>query len=155
MLLKSFEVVLHRIVDAKVVNLHPCTFPHHGDKVLADVVDVALDRADHRRADRPRPGRGEQGPQNGHAPLHGVGCQQHFRDEEDAIAEINAHDRHARDQRLVHELHRTPSTVQQDVGALLDLLLQSVVEIVVHLLDKLVVRQGRKVQFLFFVQFFV
>ncbi len=35
-----------RVVDAKVDHFKARAFHHHGDKVLADVVDVAFDRAD-------------------------------------------------------------------------------------------------------------
>ncbi len=40
MLFKRFEVVLDRIVDTQVDHLESGTFQHHGDQVLADVVDV-------------------------------------------------------------------------------------------------------------------
>jgi hypothetical protein len=71
------------------------------DEVLADVVDVALDGADHHLAHFRRAGGGQQRAQDRHARLHRVGRHQHFRHEQNAVAEIDADDAHALDQRFV------------------------------------------------------
>ena len=82
-----------------------------------------------------------------HARLHGVGGQQHFRHEQDAVAEIDADDAHAFDQRLGQHLVGRPAAAEQDVDAFLDLFLEAVIEIVMHLLHEIVVGKLRKDDF--------
>jgi hypothetical protein len=50
--------------------------------------------------------------------------RQNFRNEQDAVAEIDADDAHAFDQRLCEHLIGHPAALQQDVGRILDLFLQ-------------------------------
>ena len=133
------QIILDRIVDAEVDDVEAGAFHHHADEVLADVVDVALDGADDHLALLGRAGGGEQRAQDEHAGLHRVGRQQHFRHEQDAVAEILADDAHAFDQRLGQHLVGHPAALEQDVGAFLDLFLQAVIEVVVHLLHEFVV----------------
>ena len=109
-------------------------------------MDVALDRADHHLADRRRAGFGEQRAQDEHAGLHGVGGQQHFGHEQDAVAEVDADDAHALDQGLGQDLVRRPTALQQDMHALFDLLLEAIVEIVVHLLHEFLVVERAQVE---------
>ena len=90
----------------------------------------------------------EQRAQDRHAGLHRVGGHQHFRHEQDAVAKIDADDAHALDQRLGQHVVGRPAALEQDVHAVLDLLLQAVIEIVVHLLDEFVVRKRGKVEFI-------
>ena len=123
-----------RSIDLEAGALH-----HHRHQVLADVVDVALDGADHDLADRLGAGLGQQRAQDLHAGLHRVGGEQHLGHEQDAVAEVDADDAHALDQRVVEHPIRAPSTVEQDHRALDDLVGEAVVEVVVHLLDELVV----------------
>ncbi|ESY73500.1 hypothetical protein X743_11370 [Mesorhizobium sp. LNHC252B00] len=127
------------IVDAEVDDVEAGALHHHADKVLANVVDVALDGADHHLALLRRAGGGEQRTQDEHPGLHGVGRQQHFGNEQDAVAKILADDAHAFDQRFGEHLVGRPAALEQDVGAFLNLFLQPVIEIVVHLLHQLVV----------------
>ena len=119
---------------------------HHRHEVLADVVDVALDGADHHLADSGRPGLGQQRAQDRHAALHGVGGKQHLGHEQDAVAEVDADDRHAADQRLGQDGIGLPAALQEDVDALLDLWLEPVVEVILDLLDELVVVQLAKIE---------
>ncbi|ESY66564.1 hypothetical protein X742_18565 [Mesorhizobium sp. LNHC232B00] len=74
-----------------------------------------------------------------HAGLHGIGRQQHLGNEQDAVAKILANDAHAFDQRLGQHLVGHPAALEQDPRAFLDLFLQPVIEIVVHLLHQLIV----------------
>ena len=67
-----------------------------------------------------RAGLGEQRPQDRHAALHGVGGQQHLGHEQDAVAEVDADDRHAADQRLGQHVVGRPAALEQDVHAFLD-----------------------------------
>ena len=60
---------------------------------------------------------------------------QHFRHEQDAVAEVDPDDAHALDQRLGQHVIGNPVALEQDVDALFDLFLEAVVEIVVHLVD--------------------
>ena len=77
--------------------------------------------------------------------LHGVGRQQHLGHEEDSVAEVDADDPHALDQRIGEDAVGRPTAVEEDRRALDDLVGQAVVEVVVHLLDELVVVEGREI----------
>ena len=135
-------------VDPEVDDLEAGALEHHPDEVLADVVDVALDRPDDDLADGLRAGLGEQRAEDLHAGLHRVGGEQDLRHEQDAVAEVDADDLHARDQRVVEDLGRREAAPEQDVRALDDLVLHAVVQVVVHLLDELVVGEGVEVDVL-------
>ena len=54
-------------------------------------------------------GLGEQRPQDRHARLHGVGRQEHLGHEQDAVAEVDADDPHALDERVVEDARRGSS----------------------------------------------
>ena len=84
-------------------------------------------------------GLGQQRPQDLHAALHGVGGEQHLGHEQDAVAKIDADDAHAFDQRIVQDLLGGPAALEENVRRLLDLGLEAVVEVVVHLLGELLV----------------
>ena len=86
-------------------------------------------------------GLGEQRPQDLHPGLHRVRGQQHLGHEQDPVAEVDADDPHPLDERLVEDPVRRPVALEQDVGALGDLVGEPVVEVVVHLRDELFVRQ--------------
>ena len=145
-LLERFQVCLDGIVDPDVDHLETGALHHHRDKVLADVVDVALDRADHHLADLGRAGLGQQRPQDRHAALHRVGREQDLGHEEDAVAEVDPDDPHALDQGLGQDPVRLPAALEQDVDALHDLLLEAVVEVVLHLLDQFVVVERAEIE---------
>ena len=108
-LLERGDELLGVGVDPEVDDLEAGALEHHRDEVLADVVDVALDGADHDLADRLGPGLGEQRAQDLHAGLHRVGGEQDLRHEEDAVAEVDADDPHALDEGVVEDLRRRPS----------------------------------------------
>ena len=95
------------------------------------------------------PGLGEQRPQDRHAALHRVGGQQHFRHEQDAVAEVDADDAHAFDQGVVQHLVGPPAALEEDMRRLLDLGLEAVVHVVVDLLDELGVVERAQVEFAF------
>jgi hypothetical protein len=86
-----------------------------------------------------RPGFHQERPQDGHASLHGVRRQEHFRHEQDAVAEILADDLHAGHQRLGEDIVRGPAAIQEEPRSLLDLLLHAVIEVVLHLRDEVLV----------------
>ena len=92
---------LDGVVDAEIDDFEPRALEHHRDQVLADVVDVALDGADHDLADGLHAGFRQQRAAGSPSRLHGVGSQQHLRHEQDAVAEIDADDAHAFDQGVV------------------------------------------------------
>ena len=145
MLVEGGDELLHVGVDAQVGHLEPGALQHHGHQVLADVVDVALDGSDDHAADGLGPGLGQKRAQDGHARLHGVGGQQHLGHEQDAVAEVDAHDAHPLHQGLVQHLVGGPAPVEQDSGALVDLLGQAVIKIVVHLRTEVFVVQTRQI----------
>ena len=97
-------------------------------------------------------GLGEQRPQDRHAGLHRVGGEQHLGHEQDAVAEVDADDAHALDERVVEDLVGPPAAAEQDVRALGDLGGHAVVQVVVHLLDELVVGEAREVDVLVLVR---
>ena len=150
MLLERGQELVRVGVDAEVDDLEAGAFEHHPHQVLADVVDVALDGADDHLADRGRAGLGEQRAQDRHPALHRVGGEEDLGDEENPVPEVDADDAHAFDERVVEDPLRHPSAFQQDVRAFLDLFLQTVVEIVVHLRDELVVGQRPEIEFFLF-----
>ena len=141
MLLDGGEVLVDVAVDPDVEDLESGALEHHRHEVLADVVDVALDGADDHLADRLGAGLGEQRAQDRHPGLHRVGGEEHLGHEQDAVAEVDADDAHALDERLVEHSIGAPAAVEQDRRALDDLVGEPVVEVVVHLLDEVVVRQ--------------
>mgnify|MGYP000406837965 CR=1 FL=1 len=81
----------------------------------------------------------EQRAQDEHAGLHRIGAHENLGHEENAVAEILADDPHAFDQRLCQNFIRRPAALQKDVGAFLDLFLEPVIQIVMHLLDKFII----------------
>ena len=91
----------------------------------------------------------EQRAQDGHAGLHRIGGEQHFRHEQDAVAEIDADDAHALDQTFGQGLVGGPAALEQDMDALFDLFLEAVIEVVVNLLGQFLVVQGPEVEFAF------
>ena len=145
-LLEGVEIGTRVVVDADVDHLESCALEHHPDEVLADVVDVALDGADHDLADRLGPGLGQERSQDRHPRFHRVRGEEYLRDEQDAVAEVHADNAHPLDERLVEGPLRRPTTVEQDPGALVDLVGHAVVQVVVHLLDQLVIGQGCEVE---------
>ena len=149
MLLERVEVLLDRVVDADVDDLEAGALQHHRHEVLADVVDVALDGADHDLADRLDAGLGEERPEDLHAALHGIRGEQDFRHEEDAVAEVDADDPHALDQGLVQHALRRPAASEEDARRRFDLGLQAVVHVVVDLFGELRVVERRQVELTF------
>src|SRR5579863_1476846 len=138
-LLQRRDVFLDRVVDAEVDDLEAGTLEHHRHQVLADVVDVALDGADHDLADGGHASFSQQRPQDFHPALHGVGGQQYLGHEQDAVAEVDAHNPHAFDQRVVQYLLGVPAALKKDVRGLFDFGLQPVVQVIVNLLGELLV----------------
>ena len=112
-------------------------------------MDVALDGSDYDLSDRLRSGLSQQWSQDCHAGLHCVGGQQYLGNEEDAVSEVNADDPHAFNEGLVEDLCWPPVAAEQDVGAFCDLVGQTVVEVVVHLADQVLVRQARQIDLVF------
>ena len=119
---------------------------HHRDEVLADVVDVALDGADHDLADALGSRLGQQRSEDRHARLHGVRREQHLGHEQDPVAEVDADDPHPLDERVVQHLVGAPTSLEQDVGSLDDLVREPVVEVVVHLRDEIGVGQRLQIE---------
>ena len=75
MLFERRKEIFDRVVDADVEHLEAGAFEHHANQVLADVVDIALDRADDHLADRFHARFGKQWAQDRHAALHRI-CSQ-------------------------------------------------------------------------------
>ena len=139
MLLDGGKIFLNRIVDAKIDHLKTGTFHHHANEVFADIVNIALDSADDHFANFRRAGFHEQRPQNEHASLHCVGRHQYFRHEQNSIAEVDAHDAHSFHQSFGEDVIWCPFALDQNMNSIFDLFFETVVKIIVHLRDKIVV----------------
>src|SRR4029079_16881739 len=135
-------------VDAEVDDLEPGALEHHPAKILADVVYVARDRADDDLAHGLCAGLGEERPKDRHPGLHRVRGEKDLGHEQDAVAEVDAHDLHAGDERVVEDLRGAEAAAEEDRRPLHDLVLHAVIEVVVHLLDELVVGQGVEIDVL-------
>ena len=105
-----------------------------------------FDGADHDLADRLRAGLREQRAQDLHSRLHRVGGEQHFGNEQDPVAEVDADDSHALDQRVVQHLVGAPAALEEEPCRLHDLVAQTVVKVVVNLLGELLVVQVTQVE---------
>jgi hypothetical protein len=66
-------------VPAQVVNLPTSHIKHHLHQVLADVMDIPLNTADHHLPDRPSFRRGDMGPQDIQTPIERVSTHEHLR----------------------------------------------------------------------------
>ncbi len=152
MLFQRFQVLLNRIVDADVDHLKAGAFHHHGDQILADIVDVALDRADHHLADRFGTGFRQQRAQHLHPALHGVGRRQHLRHKQNTVSKIHTDDCHTSHQRFVQHLGGRPTPCQQNLRALDNFITQAVVHIVENLFHQLIIGKAREIQLFIIVQ---
>ena len=146
MLLDCLEIVLNGVINAQIENLKTGAFQHHTDEVFANIVYITLNSANHHATHRFSARLGEQGPQYRHTAFHRVGRHQNFRYKENPIAKINAHDTHALNQGIGQHFIGTPTSLKQDVGALLNLFFEAIIEIVMHLFDQFFVRQSAQVQ---------
>ncbi len=77
-----------RHVRAQIHHAEVGALPHHRDEVLADVVQVALHRADDGGVLRLDPRLDQQRFQNRHALLHGARRNQHLRHEHLVVFEL-------------------------------------------------------------------
>ena len=91
-----FRVAVHAEVD----NAKARALDHHLDEVFADIVQVALDRADDRRADGLHARFRQSGFQNGERRVHRSCRDENFGNEHFVILEFFADDAHADDQTL-------------------------------------------------------
>ena len=89
---------------AQVDDLEAGPLQEHADEVLADVVQVALDGADHDHAAAGLLAGGHVRTQEVEAGLHDAGAEQHLGDEAVAVAHAHADHLHAGEQGLVQDL---------------------------------------------------
>src|SRR6266496_292125 len=99
-LLDGRDELLRRHVTSEVVDLEARALQHHGDQVLADVVEVALGRADDDHAERlPVATRlGDEGLEEVEPGIHRAGREQHLGHVVLVTPELLAHHVHAGDQ---------------------------------------------------------
>ena len=103
-LLDGVDEGVGRRVDAEVDDLEAGAAQHHDAEVLADVVQVALDRAHDDLAER-LDARGRQDRLDvGHPGLHRAGAGEHLGHEDEVLAELDADEPHPGDQAVVHDL---------------------------------------------------
>src|SRR6202030_2104793 len=111
----------------EIDDLESSALEHHRDQVLADVVNVPLDRPDDDLADRLDTGFRQQGAQDFHATLHGVRRQQHLGHEQYAVSKIDSDDAHALHQRVVEHAFSRPASLEENTRGFFDLGLEAVV----------------------------
>ena len=114
---------LGRHVDPEVVDLEALALDHHAHEVLADVVHVALHRADDRLADGLVAGLDEVRLQELGPCGHGARRDQHLGHEDLSRAELVADHRHCGDKALVQDLHRVDPLVERLLDQRRDFLL--------------------------------
>src|SRR5450759_215752 len=112
---------LRRRVDAQVEDLETGALEHDDHKVLADVVDVALDCADDVAAHGLGPGLGDQRTQNGEGALHRPSRHQHLGHEEITFLEAPADLFEGWDQGFEQDVHRVHAEGKPLLGGLFDL----------------------------------
>ena len=120
-------VFLHRFhepvgggIHSEINHFEAGSAQHHDAEILSDVMQIALDGAHHHFADR-FDARGRKDRLNvGHTRLHGPRTGQHFRNENKVLSEFNAHDSHAGDQPVIHDLQRLSSFIQRFSGELVN-----------------------------------
>ncbi len=142
MLVQRIQILFDRVVDAEIDDLEAGALEHHRDEILADVVNVAFDGSDDNFADRLHTGFRQQRAQDFHSALHRVRGQQDLRNEQDAVAKIDADDAHAFHQSVVQHALCRPAPLQEDASGFFDFGLQSVVQVVMDLLDQFLVIEG-------------
>ena len=138
----GFQIFFHRVVNSDIKHLKTSSLKHHPNEILSDVMDIPFHGADYDTADRFRPGFRQQGSEDTHTTLHRVGRHQNFWDKKDAVAKINTDDPHPLHECLREHFIGRPTPLQQDIGSFYDLFFQSIIEVIVHLLDKLLIGEG-------------
>ena len=134
MFFQRLKVVFNRVVDAEVDDFKARALHHHGNEVLADIVDIALDRADHHLALLGCAGFSQERAQDGHPRLHRVGRHQHFGNKQDAIAEINPDNGHALNQGFGQDTVGRPAAFKEDIDRFNDFILKTIVKVIICLL---------------------
>ena len=79
MLLDRREVIFDSVINTNIDHFKTSAFQHHGDKVLADIVNVSLNRADDHLTDGLRPCLGQQWAQDRHTTFHSISRHEDFR----------------------------------------------------------------------------
>jgi hypothetical protein len=120
-------------VHAEVDDLEPGALHHHGDEVLADVVQVALDGAEDKGALRLGPALGEVRLQDRHPGAHGPGGDQDVRDIKDTVLEVFPHTLHARNETFLQDLVGRAALVHRGLHTRLDLFHLAVIQILFEL----------------------
>ena len=123
MLPHQFDELLRRGIHARVVDLKASTGEQHDAEVLADIVEVPLDRAHEHGAEWFDPGRRQDRIQVRHAGLHGASGDEDFGDEDDIVAKLDAYHRHAGDEAVAQDGVRGEILVQSFSGQPVDLVL--------------------------------
>ena len=105
MLLHGFDKLFGRRVHAQVIDLESGALQHDHAHVLADVVDVALNGADHVAAHRLGAGLRDQRPEDDQRALHRASGDEHLGDEEVAFLETAPDLLEGRDEGLEQDVH--------------------------------------------------
>ena len=129
------DEALRRHVGAEVDDLEAGALEHDAHQVLADVVQVALDRADDHLAQRADLAGDEQRLDEVHARVHGARREQHLGQEDLVGAEARADDVHAREQAVVEDLACRQPGIERLPGQLRDLLVLSTLQALADLLQ--------------------
>ena len=119
MLLDRCDEFLRVGVEADVHDLEAGPFAHHAHQVLADVMQVALDRAQQDGADQFDAAGDQLRAQHVQPGGHGVGGHEHLGDEHIAGLEADAHLGHAHHQAVVQQFFGGHAFAQAPFGQFL------------------------------------
>ena len=115
-LLDRLHELLRRDAGAEVDDLEAGALQEHADQVLADVVQVAFDRAQHDGAQTGALAFAEMRLEDVEGALHGARAEQHLGDEALAGAHARADHLHAGQQGVVQDLASRRAGGQQRLG---------------------------------------
>ncbi len=112
-------------IVAEIDDLESGAFEHDADEVLADIVQITLDGADHDLAVRRHLSSEEQRLQEVDAGVHGPRCKEQLGQEDLVRAEALAHHVHPGHQPVIEDLRRRNTGINRLPGELGDLLVIS------------------------------
>ncbi len=145
MFLNRFKIIFDRVIDTQIKYLKSGTLEHHPNQILTNIMNIALHRTDNDFPNGLGTGLSQQRSKNSHTAFHCVRRHQHLRDEQNTVSKIDTHNTHTLYQSFSQHLIGRPTPLEQDIRTFFDLLLEPIVEIVVHLLNELFIRKTAQI----------
>ena len=116
MLLGSGDKFFGRDVGAEIDDAEVGAFPHHGHEILANIMQVALDRADDSGKGGFDAGFDEQGLEDRHTFFHGPSGYQHFRNKNLIVFKFLTDGYHPGHQALFDDIEGLHTSSEQLIG---------------------------------------